>query len=175
MARPGRPSRTIVAEPRTSLQRYREVVATFRQRVRPARWVGAAAAVLALTAGTASVAPARVASPDRTPPTFAGLESATTCVPGPAGGESVGYRLSWDPATDDVTPSTRLVYDIYQSTTPGGEDFSSPTYTTRRGATTFTTPPLPADKSFYLVVRARDRAGNQDSNRVEREGVNICV
>jgi hypothetical protein len=74
-----------------------------------------------------------------------------------------------------VTPSAKIVYDIFQATKSGSEDFSSVTYTTRRGATTFTTPPLPADSDFYFVVRARDRAGNRDSNQVEREGVNLCV
>ena len=112
---------------------------------------------------------------DQSPPTFAGLISATTCVAGPVGGQSADYELTWDPATDDVTPTSKIVYDIYQATTSGGEDFSSATYTTRRGSTTFTTPPLAADKPVYFVVRARDRAGNHDSNRVERRGENLCV
>jgi hypothetical protein len=128
-----------------------------------------------LAAGSASIAVAGVAGPDRTPPTFAGLKSATACVPGPIGGQSASYVLRWDAATDDVTPSSKIVYDIYQATMPGGEDFSAATYTTPRGQTTFTTPPLPARKDFYFVVRARDRAGNRDSNRVERQGVNLCV
>jgi hypothetical protein len=123
----------------------------------------------------AGVALARTAGPDRTPPTFAGLESATTCIAGPIDGRSASYQLSWDAATDNVTPSTKIVYDVYQATKPGGEDFSSATYTARRGATTFTTPPLPAETSFYFVVRARDRAGNRDPNLVERQGVNVCV
>jgi hypothetical protein len=68
-----------------------------------------------------------------------------------------------------------IVYDIYQAAKSGGEDFSSPTYIVRHGTTTFTTPLLPADQLFYFVVRARDRAGNRDSNLIEREGVNLCV
>ncbi len=140
-----------------------------------AQCLGGTVAVLVLAGGLASAALARIASPDRTPPKFAGLESATTCVPGPIGGQSTSYELRWDPATDDVTPSTKIVYDIYQATAPGGEDFSSATYTVRRGATSFTTPALPANEVFYFVVRARDRAGNRDSNQVERQGVNLCV
>jgi hypothetical protein len=150
-------------------------VAGVRKRVRPQRWIAGTVTLLALTGGSAAVALAGAAAPDRTPPTFAGLRSATTCIPGPIGGQSAGYRLSWDAATDDITPSTKIVYDIYQATMPGGEDFASATYTTRRGATAFTTPPLPADKLFYFVVRARDRAGNRDSNEIERAGVNLCV
>lgn len=112
---------------------------------------------------------------DHTPPAFAGLKSATTCIPGPIGpGRSTSYHLRWNPATDKVTPVGKIVYDVYQAGKSGGEDFSKPTYTTRAGATSFVTPALPTSKSFYFVVRARDRAGNEDSNRVERRGVNLC-
>jgi hypothetical protein len=113
---------------------------------------------------------------DHAPPTFAGLTSATTCIPGPIGppGRTSSHHLIWDPATDNVTPSSQIVYDIYQATTPGGENFSMPTYTTAPGATAFDTPQLSADQTFYFVVRARDQAGNEDSNTVERQGQNIC-
>jgi hypothetical protein len=122
-----------------------------------------------------SASPAALAK-DTIPPTFAGLKSATTCIPGPVGGgRTTSYHLSWDPATDNRTPSRKIVYDVYQATAPGGEDFSVPTYTTAAGATSFDTPPLPTDKAFYFVVRARDRAGNSDSNKVERQGQNLCV
>jgi hypothetical protein len=113
---------------------------------------------------------------DHTPPKFAGLKTATTCIPGPiGGGRTTSYHLGWDPATDDLTPSSEIVYDAYQATSPGGEDFSAPTYTTPPGATSFDTPPLPTDKSFYFVVRARDQAGNRESNTVELQGQNLCV
>lgn len=113
---------------------------------------------------------------DHSPPKFAGLKSATTCVPGPiGGGRTTSYHLAWDPASDDVTPPSEIVYDVYQATSPGGEDFSVPTYTTPPGATSFDTPQLQTDKYFYFVVRARDQAGNEDSNTVERQGQNLCV
>jgi hypothetical protein len=115
-------------------------------------------------------------SKDRRPPRFGGLNSATTCIPGPiGGGRTTRYHLSWDAATDNVTRSRRIVYDVYQATSAGGEDFSKPTYTTPAGVESFDTPPLPTDESFYFVVRARDRAGNRDSNTVEREGQNLCL
>jgi hypothetical protein len=139
------------------------------------RWALSTIALLALAAGVAAGGFARAPSPDREPPTFAGLKSATTCIPGPVGGQAASYQLDWDAATDNVTPSAKIVYDVYQATKSGGEDFSSPTYTARHGATTFKTRPLPADQNFYFVVRARDRAGNRDSNLVEREGTNICA
>jgi hypothetical protein len=121
-------------------------------------------------------APAGAVRKDRTPPTFAGLKSALTCIPGPiGGGRTTTYTLSWDPATDNLSPTRRIVYDVYQATTAGDEDFATPTYTTEPGVTGFTTPELPTDKVFYFVVRARDQAGNRDSNTVEREGQNLCV
>jgi hypothetical protein len=78
-------------------------------------------------------------------------------------------------ATDNVTPSTQIAYDVYQATTAGDENFSAPTYVTRRGATSFDTPPLPTDTTCFFVVRARDRTGNEDAKKVERQGVNLCV
>jgi len=137
-----------------------------------ARGTTSTAVLLALTAALATSV---LGSRDQTPPTFAGLKSANTCIPGPIAGQTTSYQLSWDQATDDVTPSTMIVYDVYQATKAGDEDYSSPTYTVRHGATTFTTSPLPADQVFYFVVRARDRTGNSDENTAEREGVNLCA
>ncbi len=141
------------------------------------RRVGAARALLLLGALLLVISPpAEAKRKDRVAPTFAGLNSATTCIPGPIyTGRTTSYHLSWDPATDNLTPPQRIVYDVYQATTSGGEDFSTPTYTTAPGATSFDSPPLPADQTFYFVVRARDQAGNSDSNTVERQGVNLCV
>ena len=121
-------------------------------------------------------APAQARRKDQTPPTFAGLKSATTCIPGPIGPERTSsYRLSWEAATDNVTPSSKIIYNVYQATTAGGENFSQPTYTTAAGVTSFDTPQLSSVKTFYFVVRARDQAGNEDSNTVERQGQNLCV
>ena len=132
--------------------------------------VAVAVAVLLLLS-----APAQARRRDRTPPVFAGLKSATTCIPGPIGGGSTSsFHLAWDPAKDNVTPSAKIVYEVYQATTRGGEDFSTPTYATAPGVTSFDTPQLSTDKTFYFVVRARDRAGNEDANKIEREGQNLC-
>lgn len=107
-------------------------------------------------------------------PTFAGLARATTCIvitPNPPM-EGRTYTLSWSPATDPTTPSSAIVYDIYYSPTPGGEDYLHPTWTTAPGATSYSTSlgPGPA----YFVVRARDKAGHEDHNLVERAGVSMC-
>jgi hypothetical protein len=113
---------------------------------------------------------------DTMPPTFAGLESAVACTPGAQRpGETTPYHLSWSPAHDDVTPSSQIVYDIYMATTSGGENFSDPNWTSPPGATSFKTPGLPSHETVYFVVRARDRAGNEDTNRVQRRGVDPCL
>jgi hypothetical protein len=90
-------------------------------------------------------------------------------------GESTSYHLQWEAAKERGTRSERIVYNVYQSTKPGGEDLSKPTYTTAAGATSFETPKLPVEESFFFVVRARDPQGNEDSNTVEREGQNLCA
>jgi hypothetical protein len=133
-------------------------------------------AACAVPAAATLVSSAQARTPDRTPPEFGGLSSATTCIPGPSGtGISTAYHLSWEAASDNRTKPRRIVYAIYQATTPGGENFSQPTYLSKHGATSFETPKLSSSQSWFFVVRARDRAGNEDANTVEREGMNICV
>jgi hypothetical protein len=130
---------------------------------------------LALAVIATGAQPASAGAPDRTPPAFGGLVSATTCIPGPVGDVRLSsYRLTWAAAKDKVTPPRRIVFSVYRATSVGGEDFSAPSYTTRRGALSFVTPPLPSNVSNYFVVRARDGAGNHDRNRHERLGRNLC-
>jgi hypothetical protein len=109
-------------------------------------------------------------------PKFAGLRSAVTCIPGPSGPQrSSSYRLEWKPASDPAAPASKIRYEVYEASSPGGENFSVPTYTSAPGASSFSTPALPSDERFYFVVRARDPAGREDSNRLERPGQNVCV
>jgi hypothetical protein len=137
-----------------------QTIATFRFRVKPA----------------ASHTPPAPASDV---PTFAGLVSATTCsTPPPMRPELVAprsgaYTLTWAAATDPVTPSAQLVYEIFMATSPGAEDYATPTYTTSPGATSFVTPLL-LQGTRYFVVRARNAAGHEDPNTVERQGVFDC-
>jgi hypothetical protein len=113
---------------------------------------------------------------DVTPPTFAGIGKAFACTPGPQRpGETTPYNLSWEPASDDTTPASRIVYDIYYATRAGGENFAQPTWTTPAGVTSFRTPGLPAHGSAYFVVRARDAAGNEDRNSHEVVGIDPCL
>jgi hypothetical protein len=121
------------------------------------------------------VAPASSAGADTAPPTFAGLQSAFACTPGAQRpGQTTPFTLTWQPAQDDRTPSPQIVYDVFLASAPGGEDYARPTWTTAPGATTFKTPGLASHGSFYFVVRARDAAGNEDRNTVERRGVDPC-
>jgi hypothetical protein len=140
------------------------------------RWIARIGSLSALV--LVASAGANAAGRDRTPPVFAGLKSATTCIPGPVGGgeRMSSFRLLWPTAKDNVTPSSRIAYDVYQATSTGAENFSRATYTSRRGATSFVTPQLPSNgiDTYYFVVRARDAAGNHDRNRRERPGRNLC-
>ncbi len=98
---------------------------------------------------------------DTTAPTFAGLSGAAAV-------NATSVALAWNPATDDITPAAAIVYDVYQSTTAGGESFASPTATTAAGATGLVVTGLAPLTTYHVVVRARDQAGNADGNLVER-------
>jgi hypothetical protein len=114
-------------------------------------------------------------SGDNTPPTFAGLQEAFACTPGPQQpGQTTPYTLSWQTASDNTTPGTQIKYDIYLASAPGAENFSTPTWTTPPGTTSYHTPGLPSHGSYYFVVRARDSAGNHDDNTVEKHGIDPC-
>ena len=84
------------------------------------------------------------------------------------------YTLTWSAATDPVTPSSQLVYEIFVATSPGAENYSTPSYTSSPGATSFTTPGVARNGPLYFVVRARNAAGREDSNTVEKQGVIEC-
>jgi hypothetical protein len=120
-------------------------------------------------------APSRSSGGDVTPPSFVGLESAFACTPGAQRpGQTTPFTLTWLPASDDQTPPAQLVYDVYLSATPGGENYSAPTWTTAPGVSSFRTPGLPSHGAFFFVVRARDQAGDEDQNKVERRGSDPC-
>jgi hypothetical protein len=111
-------------------------------------------------------------------PTFAGLVSAVrTClppqsqiVPNPIAPIQGKVDLSWNRATDPNTPSSQIVYEIFYASTSGGENYSTPTWTTAPGVTHFTVA-LNGFGSAFFVVRARDKAGRQDHNTVQRMAV----
>jgi hypothetical protein len=113
---------------------------------------------------------------DNVAPTFAGLASASACTPGPQRpGQTTPFNLTWKAATDKVTPQNEIVYDVFEATRSGAENYAKPSWTTGSGATSFKTPGLASHGLFYFVVRARDQAGNQDRNKVERRGLDPCL
>ncbi|HEX4445209.1 MAG TPA: hypothetical protein VH044_00675, partial [Polyangiaceae bacterium] len=104
---------------------------------------------------------------DQIAPSFASGTALTASALGDA-----SIRLSWNAANDDVSLPGQLVYDIFQSTAAGGEVFTSPTYTTAAGATSYLIPQqypplLQPSQPYHFVVRARDVAGNEDGNSTE--------
>ncbi len=102
-----------------------------------------------------------VLSIDVSAPIFAGLTSATAV-------SETALKLSWEPATDDSTPSSEIVYLIYMATTPGGENFAEPSFVTSPGVTEYTVRNLITNRIYYFVVRAMDSEGNIDSNTIEK-------
>jgi hypothetical protein len=98
------------------------------------------------------------------PPTFNGIDLAAFV--GDPNARTA--TLSWGAASDVATPTNKIVYDVYESTTMGGEDFTKPPATTSMpGATSISLTGLPPNATTYFVVRARDEDGNRDSNVVE--------
>ncbi|MBL7716876.1 MAG: hypothetical protein JNL01_15535 [Bdellovibrionales bacterium] len=98
---------------------------------------------------------------DTTAPIFSGVSVATGNAPS-------SIDLSWSPASDNVTATGSIIYDIYQANSSGGQNFTVPSYSTGPGATSYTVTSLLAGIPYYFVVRARDVAGNRDTNTVER-------
>lgn len=101
--------------------------------------------------------------PDTTPPVFGGIGSGSGMSRHTAG-------LSWTAATDNATDSSRIVYAVYESDVAGGEDFAAPLLITDPGATLVTIEGLTYATQYaphYFIVRARDRAGNEEQNTVE--------
>jgi hypothetical protein len=101
---------------------------------------------------------------DPTPPTFGGVTGVTVQ------SDARTATFTWMPATDPVTPQNLIVYDVFQGLSPGAEDFSTPIATSDPGATSVLASDLTPDSTLYWVVRARDQAGNRDSNTVEVSG-----
>lgn len=96
---------------------------------------------------------------DQLPPVFSGASTAT------AAPSSV--TLQWNAATDDHTDPTQITYLIYQAASAGGENLSTPSYTTAPGVSSYTIGKLAVNTPYYFIVRAQDLVGNIDQNKVE--------
>jgi hypothetical protein len=98
-----------------------------------------------------------VSTTDDTPPVFTGLDDAVAV-------SDTYVLLSWQPATDGGSPDDKAIYLVYQSTTDGSFDYSSPSYTSEAGETSLLITNLDPGTTYYFVVRAMDRAGNISLN-----------
>ncbi len=98
---------------------------------------------------------------DAVPPTFAGVTSVTTH-------NATSAKVCWSAGSDDLTASLELVYDLYFSSTSGGQSFDKPSQSSTAGETCVTVDALPPGEQACFVTRARDGAGNRDSNAIEK-------
>jgi fibronectin type 3 domain-containing protein len=93
-------------------------------------------------------------------PTFAGitsLGSATTTT----------LTAGWAAALDDITPTASIVYDIWYWATVGGSMGAYPDFSSVGGATSYVITGLSPGVNYTALVRARDAAGNRDTNVVQ--------
>jgi hypothetical protein len=106
---------------------------------------------------------------DTTAPTFAGADAAAPNV------QSGRLNVSWQAATDNVTPANQVVYLAWVSTNSGLFAFGAPpAATSAPGALTMTISGLAASTTYFVVVRARDVAGNVDQNTMEVSATTIA-
>lgn len=97
---------------------------------------------------------------DTTPPTFAGASRALATSPSQ-------IEVCWAPATDAGSTADSIVYEVFDGTTAGNVNLArAAPYAVTGG--TCTTVRVPAAQQTCFVVRARDLAGNRDSNTVAR-------
>lgn len=101
---------------------------------------------------------------DTTAPAFDGVASITAV-------SSTELNLSWNPAADNITVPSGIVYNIYMSTATGGENLASPDVTTNPGVTSYNVTGLTMGATYYFIVRAKDEAGNIDVNNIEKSAV----
>ena len=123
-------------------------------------------AALAVLVGLANQ-PTTPPAIDETPPEFAGIYSAQVV-------DSNTVLLNWaPPATDDTTATSSIIYDVYYSSTSGVQDFlAAPLASSNPGAASIQVTLASADSTpYYFVVRARDEAGNQESNNIEKSQI----
>lgn len=104
---------------------------------------------------------------DKSAPAFSGVTTATGTSPST-------LVATWAPASDDVTPSSAIVYEVYVSDTSGAHNFNTPRFVTPPGATSVTMTGLPPGAARYFVVHARDQAGNVAVNRKEARGATLA-
>lgn len=102
---------------------------------------------------------------DTVPPVFGGLTGAVA-------GSSTSIDLTWNAATDDVSPASGISYLIYLADSPGGQNFDLPAAMVT-GSTATTISGLLPNTTYYFVARAKDEAGNIESNTTEKSATTL--
>ncbi|MCZ6690329.1 MAG: fibronectin type III domain-containing protein [Planctomycetota bacterium] len=75
--------------------------------------------------------------------------------------------VSWLEAMDDNTPQQLIVYKAYVATSSGAQNFFAPSATSAPGSTSMIVGGLSPTTTYFIVVRAEDAVGNEDTNFVE--------
>lgn len=108
---------------------------------------------------------------DNSPPSFAGNPWISA-----SASSSTSIALSWNAATDNVTPADQLRYQVCRSTSPDvckAVPFPAPaagieiTNINTPGATTLGATGLLSNTTYYFVVRAKDQVDLMDNNTFE--------
>ncbi|MBI2061351.1 MAG: hypothetical protein HYT87_16555 [Nitrospirae bacterium] len=115
--------------------------------------------------------PRALGAGDTVPAHFEGLDtiqSPPECPPYEEVFVGAEIVLTWKPASDEVSPSIGMAYEICQSLEKGacGSNFVS-AYKTRPGEQIYRVKPDNPGEYFF-VVRARDESGNIESNAIEK-------
>lgn len=92
-------------------------------------------------------------------PQFAGAVSAESA-PGAA------VTLTWEAATDDLTPPGAILYFVFAGPTAEDIDRNNPVAVSAPGATSVTAKLPQPETEYHFLVQARDAAGNFDGNEV---------
>ncbi len=94
---------------------------------------------------------------DTTTPTFDGIAALVSTDRNQA-------SVSWMPAEDDVTSAEDIAYDVHYATTTGFTASESNKFNTFTNVTSCTVTGLQADTTYYILVAAKDEAGNTTSS-----------
>ncbi len=76
-------------------------------------------------------------------------------------------KLEWALATDNLTPSSNIVYNVYMTLISGSYNFSN-TYRSVTNATSTSISNIIIGQTYYFIVRAVDGTGNEDNNNIEK-------
>ncbi len=97
---------------------------------------------------------------DISSPSFAGVKSAKLI-------NENTVQLQWDPAIDNCSVSSNIIYNIYMALTPGNFNFLNPDRSVTN-ITSINMPDLTIGQTYYFVIRAVDELNNEDINNNER-------